>query len=465
MKTGKRLTPSRLLALLILSTMLNSRGAVDAFIRFTEPAGGAVPVPGESTDDQFSGKDGWFGVLSVDNGILKPFVIGSTTESQATFRNFAFTKHSDLASPALFKTSAAGGHYQQADLVLRQAAVGSKPPAPFYTAKFRSIFVDAINWSGPVDEGPIESIATSYVAIEWSFTSFSRDGSPTTTLTVNWDQVLNTGGDGPFPPPNLPPTLTYPATQSVVSGKAIKISPLTGPTDPDGIASIVIFSKGNYTGDISVDSASGIVQITDAAPVGGPYPIIVRATDRVGLSTDANFNLLVNADTPALLANADIVSRVLGTALNISTGTLTANDSAGATFDGLPSATTALGGHVTFSGSTITYQPPTPDPGTEDAFTYRIRDSFNQTQTGTVTINVSYPNGPSGNLTISVTGVQTALRLVGIPGRKIQLQKAQNIAGPWNNFGAVVTADINGSATWTDSVPGSPRFYQAYNVP
>lgn len=468
MKTRKKAPALGLLALLLVSTTLNSRGAVDAFLRFTDPVGSAVPVPGESSDVQFPGAEGWFGLMSFDKGILKPTTIGSATGGaevgQTTFRNFSFIKLTGIASPALFKTSATGGHYQQADLAIRQAAVIGKPQ-PFYTAKFRTIFVSSINWSGPGDEAPVESVATSYVAIEWSFTRFDAEGNPLTTVTVNWNQVANTGGMEPFPPPNLPPTLSYPASQSVLGGKSIDISPLTGPTDPDGIASIVILSNGGYTGGISVDSTSGVVQITDAAPVGGPYTIVVRATDRPGLSTDASFNLVVNPDIPALIANPDTVSRVLGSPLNIPTGTLTANDSAGATFDGLPSDTSALGGHVSVSGSTIIYEPPTPDPGTDDTFTYRVRDSFSQMQTGTVTVHADNPTGPSGNLGIQVTRDQTTLQLAAIPGGKYQLQRAVAVTGPWENFGELVTANVDGNASWTDPDPSILRFYRAYVVP
>src|SRR5688500_9177306 len=231
MKTPKRALALGLLALLVASTTLNSRGAVDAFLRFTGPSPGAIAPKSESTDAQFPGKDGWFRVTEFDHGILNSTTIGSATggasAGKTTFRPFTFTKHTDGASPALFKTSAAGGHYKQAELALRQASFGDRAPKPFYIAKFQTIFISSMDWSGPGDEGPEESIATSYVAIEWSFTRFDGDGSAT-TVTVNWDQVTNTGGIG-----SILPTLSYPASQSVVSGGSLNVSPLTGPSDSD----------------------------------------------------------------------------------------------------------------------------------------------------------------------------------------------------------------------------------------
>lgn len=464
-KTRKRALALGLLALLVVCTTLNSRGAVDAFLRFTGPVGGAIACPGESTDDQFPGKDGWFRITSFDNSILNSTTLGSATggatAGKTTFRNFNFTKKADAASLALFKTSATGGRYEQAELALRQISFDGKPLKPFYTAKLRTVFVNSINWSGPGDEGPEESVAILYFAIEWSFTRFDPDGTPSTTLTVNWNQVANVGGDGSF----LPPTLSYPPSQSVLNGGSLNVSPLTGPSDSDGIATIAILSKGDYTGGITLDTAAGIVRITGAAPVGGPYTIVVKATDGLGLSTEASFNLVVNPDLPALLANPDAVARVLGNPLNIPTGNLTSNDSAGAIFDGLPSDTTRLGGRVSVSDTTIKYEPPAPDPGTDDTFTYRIRDSFGQTQTGIVTVGVDNPTGPSGNLTIRLTRTETTLQLEGAPGRKYQLQKAFDVSGPWNDFDDPMVGDVNGFAHWTDPDQASPRFYKAYTVP
>jgi type VI secretion system secreted protein Hcp len=464
MKTRKRARALGLLALFVVGATLDSRGAVDAFLRFTEPAGSAIAPKGDSTDAQFPGKDGWFEISSFDHGILNAVTLGSATGGagvgKATLQPFTFTKKTDAASPALFKTSATGGHYKQAELALRQASFDGKSK-PFYTAEFRTIYVTSMDWNGPGDDGPQESVATSFVAIEWSFTRMNPDGSASTAVTVNWNQLTSEGGMGPL----LPPTLSYPPSQSVLVGGSLNVSPLTGPSDSDGIASIAILSKGAYTGGISVDSVSGAVQFTGAAPIGGPYTIVVKATDTLGLSKEASFTLLVNSGAPSLLANPDTASRVLGRSIKIPAGTLTANDSAGAIFDGLPSEVTTLGGRVSLSGSTIIYDPPTPDPGSDDTFTYRIRDSFAQTQTGTVTIGVANPSGSSGNLIIRVATGETTLQLAGIPARKYQLQKAFDVNGPWNDLGDVVTADANGSASWTDPDPTSPRFYRTYNVP
>jgi type VI protein secretion system component Hcp len=443
------------------------QAAFDAFLRFTDPEGGAKPVAGDSVDKNFRAADGWFEISSFDHGILNTVNVGLPAggTGKAKFEDFNFSKLVNAGSPALFG-AVAGGFYQRANLSLRQAGFNA-PNAPFYEATFDTVFIKSVRWSGAAgDDAVQEDVSTVFGAMEWSYTSFDADGKPRKAVTVNWSQITNSGGDGGLEgqPPSVP-TLSYAGAKSVASGGALTVNPSSGPSDPTGIASVTVQSVGGYTGNISVNN-SGVVQISNASPVGGPYSITIRAASNGGGVKDASFNLTVNAVIPALIANADSLTRALSRSVKIPVAMLVGNDSNGAVFDALPSATTALGGRVALSGTTIIYDPPVPDPGTDDSFTYRIRDSFSQTSTGTVTVTVGGPNGgPSGNLIIGVSDEGRSLRLVGIPGRKYQLQAAGDVNGPWSNFGDAVTADANGSADWLDSSPDSPRFYRAYNVP
>lgn len=403
--------------------------------------------------------------LGLFNAIQIESVGGGAGAGKATFKEFSFRKPVNVATPAFFHTSAVGGHYKRAEVTLRQA--GTTKPSPFYSVILDMVFVTSVDWFGSGgDDTPRESVAASFAAGQWSFTKFDAKGVPETTVTVNWNQLTNEGGDGPLPNETFEtPILSYAAAHSVTSGQGKTITPTAGPSVPDGIASVTVKSAGGYTGNISVNN-SGVVQLSNAQPVGGPYTIVIRAVSNHQIATEAGFNLTVDEGIPTLTAGADTVTRTLGRSLKFGASTLVANDSAGAVFDGLPNATTTLGGKVSLSGATIIYDPPTPDPGSNDSFTYRIRDSFNQTATGTVTVNVGGPNGgPSGNLLIRVTEAGTDLELAGIPGRIYQLQTASAVTGPWTNLGGAVTADANGSAKWTDPNPDTPRFYRAYNTP
>jgi hypothetical protein len=114
----------------------------------------------------------------------------------------------------------------------------------------------------------------------------------------------------------------------------------------------------------------------------------------------------------------------------------------------------------------VYYEPPIPDPGTDDSFTYQIHDTFSQTAVGTVTVQVSTPDGITRNLILKLgaTG-ELNLQLAGIPGRKYQLQSAPSVTGPWDDLGIPATADANGSAAWSDSHPDSDKFYRAFETP
>jgi hypothetical protein len=263
-----------------------------------------------------------------------------------------------------------------------------------------------------------------------------------------------------------PPRLTYPASQSVSIGGSLTIHALSGPSDDSGVASISVKSRGGYTGGISVDSGTGDVTLTDAHPVGGPFTIVIQIVGIDGVSAETSFALSVGSSIPALTATADTASRVLARSIKIPIADLVGNDSEGAVFDGLPENLTTLHGRVSAAGSVIVYEPPVPDPGADDSFTYRIHDGFGQTALGTVTVKVSTPDGITGNLIIKLgaTGELT-LRLAGIPGRKYQLQWAPSVSGPWANFESSSIADANGSADWVDSNPDTERYYRAFETP
>ncbi|MBI1762220.1 MAG: VCBS repeat-containing protein [Acidobacteria bacterium] len=100
---------------------------------------------------------------------------------------------------------------------------------------------------------------------------------------------------------NTPPTLTY-ANASVNTGGVTTVNPATGPSDNGTLNSIALQSQGTYTGTISVNNATGVVSISNAAPV-GTHTITTRATDNCGALTDTSFMLTINAGCPAITVN------------------------------------------------------------------------------------------------------------------------------------------------------------------
>ena len=84
-------------------------------------------------------------------------------------------------------------------------------------------------------------------------------------------------------------------------GGSTSINPATGPSDNLSVASIVLQSQGTYTGTISVDNGTGVVSISNAAPIGS-HTITIRATDNCGAFTDASFTLNVTNNPPVITA-------------------------------------------------------------------------------------------------------------------------------------------------------------------
>jgi hypothetical protein len=114
-----------------------------------------------------------------------------------------------------------------------------------------------------------------------TFTLQASDGSSTVSDTLNITVTTNTAS-----------TLTY-ENQTVALNQSLTINPATGPSDNGRVSSIVQQSSGTFIGGISVNSATGTLSITNAAPA-GTHTITIRATDNCGATTDAGFTLTVD---------------------------------------------------------------------------------------------------------------------------------------------------------------------------
>jgi hypothetical protein len=146
--------------------------------------------------------------------------------------------------------------------------------------------------------------------------------------------------------PNTPPTLGYTA-QSGTAGGSLNVNPASGPADNGTLASIVVIGQGTYTGTVSVGNTTGVVALSNLAPV-GTHTITIRATDNCGSITDAAFNLTVSAaNTAPTFTPAAAITRqqgsaagaqvVVGTAADTQTaaGSLVVTQIAGGTASGI----------------------------------------------------------------------------------------------------------------------------------
>ena len=177
-----------LFALLMTSSV---HAAVDAFIRFSSDLPTA-PIKGESIDATFTAKEGWSALKDFSFGVQSPTTIDSATGASVgkiKFNEFVIKKTTDASSPAFFKNCAAGAHYKSVTIAMRKAG-GDLRSGAFLVFQFDTVFTTKIDWSGPGDEGPEESITFVYGKLIITYREQNPDGSRT-PITQGWDQVTN----------------------------------------------------------------------------------------------------------------------------------------------------------------------------------------------------------------------------------------------------------------------------------
>jgi type VI secretion system secreted protein Hcp len=177
---------SRVLALVLAGVSLTAAGAVArAADNARGPAGGGQEGP--------FGSLGWgrqvpqtIGTMTVDGkafeihdfdfSVENPTTIGSATggagAGKIKFNEFTIKKSADTASLPFFNNLLGGNNYQNVTVAVRKA--GGDPRSagvPYLTFKFDTVFTTKIDWSGPGDEGPEESITFVYGQLEVTFPS------------------------------------------------------------------------------------------------------------------------------------------------------------------------------------------------------------------------------------------------------------------------------------------------------
>jgi type VI secretion system Hcp family effector len=181
--------------------------AVDAFIWFKEdPASGMKAPVGETQDEVYSKKDNRaFEIKDFSFGVENPTTIGSATSGagagKCKFNEFTIKKTTDSASPAFFRNCAAGAHYKKVVLEMRKSGGDpSKAGTPFLTFYFETVFTTKIDWSGPGDEGPEESITFVYGKLVVEYTPQSASGLQGGKKFIDgWNQILNKQDQTPPP--------------------------------------------------------------------------------------------------------------------------------------------------------------------------------------------------------------------------------------------------------------------------
>jgi type VI secretion system secreted protein Hcp len=173
--------------------------AVDAFLQFTKK-GNAQEIKGETQDAYFKNpKEGGPAAFELQTwtfSAANPASIGSATmgagSGKATFEPFTVTKNIDIASPFLFKTCCAGGHYDELTLWIRKAGQDTKSAGgPYLQWKFAMAFISKLTWTHG-DPMPTEEVTFVYGAVQFSYKVQQKTGDMKDGSHYEWSQVLNT---------------------------------------------------------------------------------------------------------------------------------------------------------------------------------------------------------------------------------------------------------------------------------
>jgi type VI secretion system secreted protein Hcp len=167
--------------------------AVDAFIKFEKAMAAMADIKGECTDPTF--KD-YFEIKDFSFGAENATTIGSATggagAGKIKFNEFTIKKPTDTASPYFFRNCAAGAHYKKVTLAIRKSGgMADRTGKPFLVFNFGTVFTTKIDWSGPGDEGPEESITFVYGALDVAYAQQKPDGSMEPLKNTSWSQVTN----------------------------------------------------------------------------------------------------------------------------------------------------------------------------------------------------------------------------------------------------------------------------------
>jgi type VI secretion system secreted protein Hcp len=174
--------------------------AVDAFLQFKTKGDNAVDLPGETKDKTmkafaprppFEIQNWSFGA---SNALNMGSASGGAGAGKVAFDSFTVTKAIDSASPYLFHTACAGGHYQEVVLWLRRAGGSSANAsgAVFLKFNFKLVMIENIAWAHG-DPAPTETIKFQYGALSIVYYPQTQTGATDASKKKNavWDRVLN----------------------------------------------------------------------------------------------------------------------------------------------------------------------------------------------------------------------------------------------------------------------------------
>lgn len=199
--SGRRQAVGLIVAMIVLGGAVaagSAMGKKDSTID-ADQAGATLDTHHAHTEWAFSAEESYengatyaFEIKDFSFGVENPTTIGSATggagAGKIKFNEFTIKKTTDKASPALFRNCASGAHYKTVVLEMRQ--VSDKNSSVFKVLQrftFGTVFTTKIDWSGPGDEGPEESITFVYGTLTVAYNGQTSGDSS----AFGWDQIQN----------------------------------------------------------------------------------------------------------------------------------------------------------------------------------------------------------------------------------------------------------------------------------
>src|SRR5262249_18857786 len=128
--------------------------------------------------------------------VENPHSVGSATRGAGSgkikFNEFTIKKTTDSASPIFLKNCVTGAHYDKVVVSLRKSGSSATTTgSPYLEYCFSVVFTTKIEWSGPGDEGPEESITFAYGKLGIRYAAQSKTGTMLAGKIHGWDQQIN----------------------------------------------------------------------------------------------------------------------------------------------------------------------------------------------------------------------------------------------------------------------------------
>ncbi len=129
--------------------------------------------------------------------------------------------------------------------------------------------------------------------------------------------------------------------------------------------------------------------------------------------------------------------------------------------------TSAQGGTVSMTTSTVSYSPPNPPFIGADSFSYTIQNSSGAVASGTVNVTVNPPAYPPNAITVVRSGSSFTASFNGVPGLSYSIEFSDDLTSAWLSLTppGTVTADSDGLFQFSDTSGNPKRFYRARALP